>query len=48
MIPIKRISLYVRPNQFWIGIYYNVSFRLLYIQPLPMIGVRVAFKMVYE
>ena len=43
---IKSIRFYARATQFWVGIMYNSSFKILYIQPLPMLGIRIALKLV--
>lgn len=45
---IKRIHFTFRWNQFWIGVSYLKAVRVLFIQPLPMLGIRVVFKLVEE
>ena len=45
---IKRIHIYIHPRQFWVGVYYNSDYKILQIQPLPMVGIRIVFRMVTE
>ena len=47
---IKSIQLVFRRSQFWIGANLQRGvwspYAVLYIQPLPMVGVRIVFRMV--
>lgn len=39
-----KIKLIFKWFDFWIGMYYDVKDKTLYILPFPMIGIRVQFK----
>ena len=39
----KRVKFMFAWYDLWVGVYWNRSFRYLYIFPIPMFGVRVDF-----
>lgn len=43
MSALRRISLFFRWFDLWVGIYIDMPNRVLYICPVPMIGVRINF-----
>jgi len=38
-----KISTYFKWYDLWIGLFYNKEKRIVYIQPLPMLGVKIEF-----
>jgi len=37
----RNIRLYFRWFDFWVGVFYNRTFKTVYIQPFPMFGIRI-------
>jgi hypothetical protein len=40
----RRLSFFFKWFDFWVGLYWDRKARVLYICPLPMIGIRIAFE----
>jgi len=40
---VERVSLFFRWYDLWVGAYWDRNARVLYVCPLPMVGVRIRF-----